>query len=325
MQNVALERKRSVRVEVPGKKEGKTKLEMQVGFVDVAHMDIEKVFLDDRQVSKLKCIPARQITFGDYYEKNEEHRFKMYRRDNSGELVEDDNGTERKKLKGRSQRTVEERWLGYFPATRTVEEVPWNFVEDNFPTLYLRQVRSICSTNRSFVQVPPGESRYHPQGVIVSTDGQAPAIKHKQKLGEKTCLTASFASALHFVGLKQIASELFRCSKMIINRPDTWPRFAAFLVTKSPHLCSFNVELSGWDIFKDKKDQLISVTLQGSDGKCDHAVAVCGKWLFDSNFDKAMELSREALDLCCSSHETEAKFVKVECARCFPEYKLALR
>ena len=67
-----------------------------------------------------------------------------------------------------------------------------------------------------------------------------------------------------------------------------------------------------------------------NDGKCDHAVAICGKWLFDSNFDQAMELSKEALDLCCSSHESKAKFVKakfvkVDCARSFPYYKMALR
>ena len=204
-----------------------------------------------------------------------------------------------------------------------MEDVPWNFVKTNFPKEYLRQVRSICATNRSFVQVPPGDSRYHPKGSIVASEGTAPTIKYKQALDEKTCITASMASGLHFLGMVQIASELVRGSKKIINRPDTWLRSATFLWKKCPHLESF--ELNGWDIFKEKEDQLIAVTLEGSDGKCDHAVAICGKWLFDSNFDQAMELSKEALDLCCSSHEYEAKFVKVDCARSFPYYKMALR
>jgi hypothetical protein len=66
----------------------------------------------------------------------------------------------------------------------------------------------------------------------------------------------------------------------------------------------------------------MSLVLQGSDGKCDHAVAICSRWIFYSNFDKAMELTKEALDLCCSSNEIKATFVKVVWGRIFPDYKM---
>ena len=60
---------------------------------------------------------------------------------------------------------------------------------------------------------------------------------------------------------------------------------------------------------------LVLVTMGGSNGKEDHCVTLCGKWLFDSNFEYALPLCQEALDLCCSTDDMEAKFEKVVDAR----------
>jgi hypothetical protein len=53
------------------------------------------------------------------------------------------------------------------------------------------------------------------------------------------------------------------------------------------------------------------VGLQSSDGKTDHAVAVTENWIFDSNLNHALPLTKESLDLCCSDGENESTFVKI--------------
>ena len=60
---------------------------------------------------------------------------------------------------------------------------------------------------------------------------------------------------------------------------------------------------------------LILVVLRGSDGKEDHCITVCERWLFDSNFEFALPLCQDSLDLCCSTDETQEKFEAVADAR----------
>lgn len=85
-------------------------------------------------------------------------------------------------------------------------------------TKYLDQVRSMCSTNLRFVQAPLATGGTILRGGILPNEGIAPTIKYKQQeLGENTCLTALLASALHCIGITQIASELVHGSKNIMN------------------------------------------------------------------------------------------------------------
>ena len=50
-------------------------------------------------------------------------------------------------------------------------------------------------------------------------------MKYRQKEGEPTCMVHSFASALHSIGEKQFASEVFGSKKKIIKRHDTIQQF----------------------------------------------------------------------------------------------------
>jgi hypothetical protein len=49
----------------------------------------------------------------------------------------------------------------------------------------------------------------------------------------------------------------------------------------------------------------------GDDGKTDHAIAVAGGWIFDSNFERGLSLTKNSLDLCCSSESSECAYVAV--------------
>jgi hypothetical protein len=59
--------------------------------------------------------------------------------------------------------------------------------------------------------------------------------------------------------------------------------------------------VSKWNIINDSKEYEMSlVALYSSDSKTDHAVSIAGDWIFDSNFEYALPLCKESLDLCCS-------------------------
>ena len=56
---------------------------------------------------------------------------------------------------------------------------------------------------------------------------------------------------------------------------------------------------------------LCVLVLWSDDGKQDHAIAIANGWLFDSNFKKALELTIENLDECCSSDDHKCKFAGI--------------
>ena len=82
------------------------------------------------------------------------------------------------------------------------------------------------------------------------------------------------------------------------------------------------LKASEWNILENGEKDLVVVVLQGSDGKRDHCVTLLGKLIFDSNFEKALPLCCESLDICCLSDEEMALFDCVVEARLFPDYAL---
>ena len=50
--------------------------------------------------------------------------------------------------------------------------------------------------------------------------------------------------------------------------------------------------------------------VRSSDNKTDHAICIVENWIFDSNFEKALELKQESLDICCSSIDRNTGFTK---------------
>ena len=60
--------------------------------------------------------------------------------------------------------------------------------------------------------------------------------------------------------------------------------------------------MKSWDTIRDSvKHSLCLLGVRGKDGKTDHAVCVVGEWIFDSNLEKALPLTKVSLDICCSS------------------------
>ena len=51
------------------------------------------------------------------------------------------------------------------------------------------------------------------------------------------------------------------------------------------------------------------IGLRSADGKGDHAVALAGGMIFDANMTRAMPMTQENLDYCCSTDLSQSKFV----------------
>jgi Fe2+ or Zn2+ uptake regulation protein len=54
------------------------------------------------------------------------------------------------------------------------------------------------------------------------------------------------------------------------------------------------------DFIDDPNDNLKLLVLRGCDGGVQHAVALVGRTIFDSNLKKGLKLSKELLDWCCN-------------------------
>ena len=52
-----------------------------------------------------------------------------------------------------------------------------------------------------------------------------------------------------------------------------------------------------FDILNDINEHVILVQLIYSLGKANHAISVVGYWIFDSNYEKALMLNIESLDI----------------------------
>jgi hypothetical protein len=279
------------------------------GFIPVGHMGRVCV-IDNRQITALKYIHTPKA----YVQDPKTHAPKRYRW--VGDQLESDaEGEERKPLYRNPG-----KWMAYFASSKRVEEVTdAQVAECGLPRGWMDQCKHACKTQSGYVKLPPGDSKIHAKVVHVANTG-APKIHYRQKLGEATCIVDSFASLLHSIGRKQIASEIFQARKKIIGKLNTWEIFSKVVLKKSSHLDSQKVDLRGLDILTIPHHFLYVACLEGSDGKIDHAVTLHNGWIYDSNFESALPLSRKSLDLCCSSDDIPARFVKVDRALIFHGY-----
>ena len=195
-------------------------------------------------------------------------------------------------------------------ATRLTDE----FVKSNLPAEFVSLVvqEGQSQQNKTFFHVPPGAPRTV-CGHWMLND-KYPVTKYLQS-GESTCLFSSLASALHYLHLEETAGKiallapLYAASKMdgIIN-------WSALLISMQ-EICGWlqprKLHGSTFDILRDISEYPTVVSLEAIDGGTQHAITVVGRLVFDSNCERALPLSKEALDYCCSTDTKEGAFCKV--------------
>ena len=113
----------------------------------------------------------------------------------------------------------------------------------------------------------------------------------------------SMASALHYLGARQQASEVKQMGNRFKNKHNSFSLFLKNLQKKHKHLTPRREQPSTFDLLESKPASLVMSCIRGADGKEDHCICVYNKYIFDSNFDNALALTRDALNVCCSSSE----------------------
>ena len=282
------------------------------GFITVENNDLKPnrdlSFEDKRQVSMIRYLPAKKIVT------------------TQGNEV-----------------TVPEKWRGVIkheefnaqgdPGECVDLDTDW--VEENIGDelqAFVKSMRDYGTTG--YVRIPEGAPADH--AGCLESNPDAPRLRYTRQGSvadnDRTCVLKGAASCLCYLGYKRIAHIL--CNDLGKgNREDTgfdWFKHCTEPVRlekserrQFQYMHVKNQKLKSWDVLVDSKEYLMClVGLQGSDGKTDHAVAVAGNWIFDSNFEHALPLSKQSLDLCCSDGETKCSFVKITRACMLKRLKL---
>ena len=195
------------------------------------------------------------------------------------------------------------------------------WVEENISESFKKMLMSLHGKNTAgFILIPEGENEKH-KDETYSFLPDAPETKYHNIQGEHRCVLGSAASGLHFLGhyrLAQLVSSagqnkhqngygLLHFRKVIENQCTQEERKIFQLIKLKT--CKI---LNTWDVLVNAPAyRMCVIGIRSTDGKTDHAITIVGNWIFDSNFERALPLTRESLDLCSSSADRNTDFAGV--------------
>ena len=70
--------------------------------------------------------------------------------------------------------------------------------------------------------------------------------------------------------------------------------------------------MGSYYVLTDISEHVTLVQLMNSLGNMNHAISVVGYWIFDSNYEKALVLNRELLDMICAPSVGEEQVAEFE-------------
>ena len=224
----------------------------------------------------------------------------------------------RLKYKRKTQRkevTLPHQWLGYCDDSKEYIKLEEEWVKSNFDAAYLDQVKCCCRSKTPFLKIPPGKNRSHTNRC--ETGG--PPIHYQQKMGERTCMVYSMASALHYCGHKDEAACIRNRAKQYVFNKRAFVSFVINIKKEYKVLRRWSkTKVETFNALGPLGGGLFLTQLLGGDGKHDHCVVITDKWIFDSNFGQALARSKDSLNSCCSSDQVSSEFVGVVAVEHFP-------
>ena len=188
------------------------------------------------------------------------------------------------------------------------------FVDDNLPIEFVSLVvnEGKEQKRKHFFHVPPGAPRTMEGHIMI--DQKYPKLEFMQ-WGESTCLFSSFASALHYLHIEDVAVTVHALSRMfstdVAEGTFNWKALLDVMSQACSWLQPIKIHGSSFDILNDVDEYPTIVCLEAVDGGTQHAVTVVGKLVFDSNCERALPLVLEILDYCCSTDKKEGAFKRV--------------
>jgi hypothetical protein len=189
-----------------------------------------------------------------------------------------------------------------------------NWVADNFSEDFIdrlkqqSQLRSDC-----FFYLPPGAPQTDDGSDLINPAN--PIVKYRQQ-GQYSCLFSSLASALYYFGLHKSALHMAEHATIYVSNSykglDVWPALLREMKKCCKKLQPQKIQsLSSYNIFENISDYPRVLQLQDKDGNTQHAVTIVGNYIFDANCARALDLTRENLDYCCSTDAIASTFLGV--------------
>ena len=204
---------------------------------------------------------------------------------------------------------------GLVEGRKATEELQDKWVEANFDAKFLKFLRlQAYSKGQRFVPLPPGastdQSFQQPEVVVHPITGEtSPQVRFRQTAGDNACVIATFCSCMFYLGWSKLSQDWWE------NKEDVTENFSnrwkvVLDLVRGMRNAEARRLAKDWTPLTYTGSKPVLMSLLGSDGKCDHVVAVCNGWIFDGNFDHAMPICQRNLDKCCSSEGSPASFEK---------------
>ena len=217
-----------------------------------------------------------------------------------------------RKPKDKHKKPQTEYWIGLMDGGKQ-REFHNGEAEQLFPLEFLQQIKmNNLGKPGHFVPIPVGNARPTIQNrPSFYSDHSAPKV-HYQQQNAPTCVFHSFASALHYLGMTEVAEEIHTLTiplKQYYHQPMKQViKYLQSSIDRSyqpksinsikfpPDMQSNNTHSYFSALFNSK--QIVLVTLASSDGAASHAITIIDNWIFDSNEKIALPLTKDALDYC---------------------------
>jgi hypothetical protein len=249
-----------------------------------------KLIVDKRQISKLRYLPG-----------------KFMRRPNG------------------NMRWHPEMWKGCIidPKTNEVEfvELSPEWIALNISTEFQNMVKDMRDPDKEgYILIPEGSNHVRDKETYSFLNNSPPAQYWNitKDSSDRRCVIDSVASALFYLGHTRLAGIVAAATSQDLLRGMEFFRDVITNCSTKEERCMFVLVrlkkklLSSWDTLLDSsRYKLCLLGIASSDGKMDHAICVVGNWVFDSNYEKALPLSKETLDICASSSDRDTHYVKV--------------
>jgi hypothetical protein len=250
----------------------------EFGYLNLVNEGQDFIF-DNRQVSKIRWVPAKDV----------------------------------RQLDGSFKRK-EGFWKGAIQTNRQVHAstviLPDDWVQQNISLSFQQLLKDLRRQNKTgFVLIPEGANEL-PEGAEIQFLPNAPVAKYWDPANStvhRRCVLNSAASGMHYLGLKTIAYYLNSAKQnsrndergmemfvKIFNEHSTKPDRRLYQLMQKP-------KRGLWNMLQDcPKYALCLLGVRSIDGKTDHCICIVKNWIFDSNFEKALPLTTDSLNLCAS-------------------------
>jgi hypothetical protein len=148
---------------------------------------------------------------------------------------------------------------------------------------------------------------------------------YKQE-NESTCMVNALANGVaYYLGNTKSSNRLADHAKIVLKSENAYKEIME--VSKKcvvghmvDLLCDPELPQNNYDPFHDISNYPTLMIPVASDGGCNHAICFVNKWVFDSNLDYPMKLSKKLLDWCVSTDEESSTYLRPNFAmRLIPE------